>query len=121
MVNQKNSVLLQLLYIQYFYFTEEIDYTEEIDHTNAADWYTQLFFSLLLQHTDFVHLLPLFGIIVLSLLYYPTRDLHSPMKGVHSCIKRDGPQVHGSLLHLYPQSPYIIVRNNNRDDQSVKL
>ena len=34
--------------------------------------YTQLFFSLLLQHNNFAHLLPLFGIVVF------------PMKGVRN-------------------------------------
>ena len=63
-VNCKNRVLLQLLYVRYFHFAEEIDYMLSLAHAYIDSQYTQLFFSLSLQHNDFAHLFPLFDIVV---------------------------------------------------------
>ena len=59
--------LLQLLYIQYFDFAEEIDYMLPVGPLPTILMPSipmQLFFSLLLMHKDFAYLLSLFGTVV---------------------------------------------------------
>ena len=73
--------------------------------------YTQLFFSLLLQHNDFADLLSLFGTAVVSYERSPfLRKIIMPASSMHR-----------TFLQIHLLSPFIIARKRTVDDQSVIL
>ena len=96
-VNQKNSIFLQLLYVWCFHFAEEKEYMlYQCSPWHLANYLGSMpscSFSLSLQHKNLAHLLPLFSILLWkeSILTYKC-DVHT----------------RNSLLQMNPLSAFMI-------------